>query len=64
MAEKYAQQLLATEEYDACYQVANYYYLPLRDFTGFYDAIQTRTASGAFNPRRLEQCLPSLPEYL
>lgn len=50
MAEKYAQQLLATEEYDACYQVANYYYLPLRDFTGFYDAIQTGLLQERSNP--------------
>lgn len=50
MAEKYAQQLAATQEYDACYQVAAYYYLPLRDFDGFYSTIQTGLLQERSNP--------------
>lgn len=49
-ASRCARQLLATEEYDACYNVASYYYLPLRDMESFFSAIQTGLAQERSNP--------------
>ena len=50
MADHYAQQLLANQEYDTCYQVAAYYYLPLRDFDGFFEAIRVGLLQERSNP--------------
>ncbi len=50
IASRCARQLLATEEYDACYSVASYYYLPLRDMEGFFSAVQTGLAQERSNP--------------
>ena len=54
IAARCARELLARQEYDACYNVAAYYCLPLRDIPGLFDAVQTglvqeRSNSGAWN---------------
>lgn len=36
-----ARELSETGEFDACYQAAAYYYLPLRNMTKFFDVVQT-----------------------
>ena len=40
-AQRCADKLLATKEFDACYKTAYYYYLPLGDLDGFFSALQT-----------------------
>ena len=54
VARRCAQQLMATEEFDACYKTAYYYYLPQGDLEGFFGALQTglvqeRANAGAWN---------------
>ena len=49
-AARCARQLRATEEFDACYNVAAYYYLPLRDLTGFFDAVSAGLRKERSNP--------------
>ena len=49
-AARCARQLRATEEFDACYNVAAYYYLPLRDLTGFFDAVSAGLRQERSNP--------------
>ncbi len=41
IAQRCAKKLMATEEFDACYRAAYYYYLPLGDLEGFFAALQT-----------------------
>lgn len=41
VAQRCAEQLMATEEFDSCYQAAYYYYLPVGDLNGFFAALQT-----------------------
>lgn len=50
IANRYAKTLLASEEFNNCYYVAAYYYLPLRDFDGFFDACRTGLEQEASNP--------------
>ena len=47
---KCAKRLEATCEFDNCYHVAAYYYLPLRDFDGFFRVSQLGLAQEASNP--------------
>ena len=47
---KCAKKLEATCEFDNCYHVAAYYYLPLRDFDGFFRVSQLGLAQEASNP--------------
>lgn len=49
-ASAYASQLLESENFDNCYYVAAYYYLPLRDFDGFFTACRTGLEQEASNP--------------
>ncbi|WP_455580569.1 O-antigen ligase family protein [Dysosmobacter sp.] len=49
IAAGYAKKLLATGEFDNCYHAAAYYYLPLRDFDGFYEAVHTGVMQEASN---------------
>jgi hypothetical protein len=49
-AARCARELLATQEYDNCYHVAAYYYLPMRNMTGFFEAVQTGLAQERSNP--------------
>ena len=46
----YAKKLEATGEFDNCYHAAAYYYLPLRDFTGFFRVSQVGLMQEASNP--------------
>ena len=39
-AQRCAQQLMATKEFDSCYQAAYYYYLPLGELNEFFAALQ------------------------
>lgn len=41
IAQRCAKKLMATEEFDACYRAAYYYYLPQGDLEGFFAALQT-----------------------
>lgn len=50
IAAGYAKKLEATGEFDNCYHAAAYYYLPLRDFAGFFRVSQTGLAQEASNP--------------
>lgn len=50
IANGYAATLLESGEFDSCYYVAAYYYLPLRDFAGFFNACQTGLEQEASNP--------------
>jgi len=50
LAKKYADKLLATEEFDNCYRVASFYFLPLRDWDGFFGALRTGVMQEASNP--------------
>ena len=50
VAKKYPDKLLATEEFDNCYRVATYYFLPLRDWDGFFGATRTAVMQEASNP--------------
>lgn len=50
IANRYARTLLASEEFNNCYYVAAYYYLPLRDFDGFFTACRTGLEQEASNP--------------
>ncbi|MDD3346572.1 O-antigen ligase [Oscillibacter sp.] len=50
LASRCARELLATQEYDACYNTAAYYYLPLRDLPNFFDAVQTGLRQERSNP--------------
>ena len=50
IAARCARELLARQEYDACYNVAAYYCLPLRDIPGLFDAIQTGLVQERSNP--------------
>lgn len=50
MAAGYASKLLETGNFDNCYYVAAYYYLPLRDFDGFFSACQVGLEQEASNP--------------
>ena len=36
-----ARELLAKQEYEACYNAAGYYYLPLKNVDGFFSAMKT-----------------------
>ena len=36
-----ARELLAKQEYEACYNAAGYYYLPLKNVNGFFSAMKT-----------------------
>ena len=49
-ASRCARELLAREEYDSCYYVAAYYYLPLRDMGSFFRSVQTGLAQERSNP--------------
>ena len=50
IATKSAQALMATEEFDSCYHVAAYYYLPLRNFDGFFEITRVGLVQEASNP--------------
>lgn len=50
IANDYAAKLLDSENFDNCYYAAAYYYLPLRDFDGFFTACRTGLAQEASNP--------------
>ena len=50
IAAGYAKKLEATGEFDNCYHAAAYYYLPLRDFTGFFRVSQVGLMQEASNP--------------
>ena len=50
IAARCARELLARQEYDACYNVAAYYCLPLRDIPGLFAAIQTGLLQERSNP--------------
>ncbi len=50
IAARCARELLARQEYDACYNVAAYYCLPLRDIPGLFDAVQTGLVQERSNP--------------
>ena len=41
VAQRCADQLLATKEFDACYKAAYFYYLPQGDLEGFFAALRT-----------------------
>ena len=41
LAASYAKKLEATGEFDNCYYAAAHYYLPVRDFEGFFRATRT-----------------------
>ena len=49
LARKYADKLLATEEFDNCYRAAAYYFLPLRDWDGFFAATRSAVLQEASN---------------
>lgn len=60
IAERYARDLMANQEFDTCFMAAYYYYLPLGDLDGFFNALRTglaqeRANSGAWNSA-LELC--------
>lgn len=50
IADGYASELMESGEFDSCYYVAAYYYLPLRDFAGFFSACRTGLEQEASNP--------------
>ena len=50
IANGYAAKLLESGEFNNCYYAAAYYYLPLRDFDGFFEACRTGLAQEASNP--------------
>lgn len=50
IATRCAEQLMALQEYDSAYYTANYYYLPLRDFNGFFNALQIGLSQERSNP--------------
>ena len=49
LAARCAKQLMADREFDACYKAAAYYYLPLGDLPGFFNAVQTGLAQERSN---------------
>ena len=66
VASRCADQLMAKEEYKACYLAASYYYLPLGELDGYFVALQTglrqeRANSEAWN-EALTFCAQSLYE--
>ena len=50
LAARCAQELLAKEEFDACYYTAAYYYLPLKQLPEFFQATHTGLKQEASNP--------------
>ena len=50
LAASYAKKLEATGEFDNCYYAAAHYYLPVRDFEGFFRATQAGLMQEASNP--------------
>lgn len=50
VASKCARELADTEEFDACYNAAAYYHLPLQDMEGFFAVSRTGLMQEASNP--------------
>lgn len=50
IAAKCADQLMAKKEFEACYNVAAYYYLPLERADGFFEAVRTGILQEGSNP--------------
>lgn len=56
-AAKYAGKLMDKQEFDACYNVAAYYYLPLRDFDGFFETLKVGILQEGSNPAAWDSAL-------
>lgn len=49
VASRCARELRETGDFDACYKVAAYYYLPLQDLSGFFETVQEGLAQERSN---------------